>query len=140
MRMRFWGESTREFEKLVRLSSRNFLRCATSSPHAFHPKARSHHPITALCIFIVGDREPKLDQCMLQRRRCSWPNRPGPDTFGCRTDILKNLEVSPAIKVNVLAKIVLTDRLWRCPNVCVKTSIKPLQCASTSNPSPSQTR
>ena len=37
MRMRFWGENTRETEASVRL--RRFAR-------AFHPKARSHDPIT----------------------------------------------------------------------------------------------
>ena len=58
MRMRFWDESTREVEKLVRLSSRNFFRCATASPHAFHCKARSHYPITALCSLVAGKREP----------------------------------------------------------------------------------
>ena len=66
MRVRFWGESTREKEKLVRLSSRNFFSCATASPHAFHPKARSHYPITALGSFMVGDPEPGQDRTTSQ--------------------------------------------------------------------------
>jgi len=37
MRVRFWGESTRETEASVRRQL---------SAHAFHPKARSHAPIT----------------------------------------------------------------------------------------------
>jgi len=37
MRMRFWGEITREV---------NGSMCERYLPRAFRPKARSHHPIT----------------------------------------------------------------------------------------------
>jgi|GEM_PF-1233404 len=37
MRMRFWGENTREIEAVV---------CKRLWARAFHPKARSHSPIT----------------------------------------------------------------------------------------------
>ncbi len=42
MRMRFWGESTRDQEKLVRLSSRNFLGRSTVCPTRISPQS----PIT----------------------------------------------------------------------------------------------
>jgi len=44
MRMRFWGENTREIEAAV---------CKRLSTRAFHPKARSHHPITVPSAFEV---------------------------------------------------------------------------------------
>ena len=49
MRVRFWGENTRDGEKSVSLSLGVFIGASNVSPRAFHPKARSHFPITALC-------------------------------------------------------------------------------------------
>ena len=49
MRMRFWRENTRDWEKSVSLSLGVFFGASDASPRAFHPKARSHSPITALC-------------------------------------------------------------------------------------------
>ena len=62
MCVRFWGRNTREVEKLARLSPRSFFRCAIALPRPFRPKARSHYPITALCSFKVGEREPGFKQ------------------------------------------------------------------------------
>ena len=49
MRMRFWSGITRGQEKWVKLALGHFLSCLTKLlPRAFHSKARSHSPITAL--------------------------------------------------------------------------------------------
>ena len=57
MRMRFWGENTRDGEKSVSLSLGVFIGASNVSPRAFHPKARSHFPITALCSQACAVRE-----------------------------------------------------------------------------------
>jgi hypothetical protein len=47
--LRFWGEITRGVEKWVTLSRGHFCIVFWASlPRAFHPKARSHDPITGL--------------------------------------------------------------------------------------------
>ena len=48
MRMRFWGENTREIEAGV---------CKRLPTRAFHPKARSHSPITAPSVVRVRNFE-----------------------------------------------------------------------------------
>ena len=49
MRVRFWGENTRGLEKWVKLSLGHFfVKFDRPLTRAFHPKARSHDPITAL--------------------------------------------------------------------------------------------
>ena len=66
MRVRFWGENTRDWEKSVKLSLGDFLPAPTSSPHAFHPKARSHFPITALCAqACVGSQYAKENEAVM---------------------------------------------------------------------------
>ena len=44
--LRFWGGSTREEEKSVKLSLGHFFQAPTKVPRAFRPKAWSHRTIT----------------------------------------------------------------------------------------------
>ena len=52
-----------------------FLGKALFVPRAFHPKARSHYPITALCSFMVGCGSRGFDQSSRQFQTpalCRW--------------------------------------------------------------------
>ena len=50
--LQFWGESTREFEKLVRISSRNFFRRSTRCAARISPQSPvtlpNHHALEAI--------------------------------------------------------------------------------------------